>query len=212
VQPLAGTGFLVGEGLVMTNRHVAEVFARGLDTSTPKLRPGMAPVIDFGRERTSRPGDTRGRYKIEAVLAVRTDWDIALLRLDRTPAGIAPLELARTLPGGVGREIAVLGYPGRPDDPRTVERDIFHDIYDVKRVSPGQLGDFEKLDRTNLKVLTHDGSTLPGSSGSPVLDVQTGHVIGVHFDGEDLHANYLVPSDALAHERALVAAGVQFTA
>lgn len=30
--PYAGTGFVVGEGLLMTNRHVAQLFSQGVGT------------------------------------------------------------------------------------------------------------------------------------------------------------------------------------
>jgi hypothetical protein len=41
--PYAGTGFVVGEGLLMTNRHVAELFSHGLGT-TIMYRTGSSAV------------------------------------------------------------------------------------------------------------------------------------------------------------------------
>lgn len=39
--PYGGTGFVVGDGLLMTNRHVAEIFAAGFGAANS----GLGPVI-----------------------------------------------------------------------------------------------------------------------------------------------------------------------
>jgi endonuclease G, mitochondrial len=49
--PYGGTGFVVGQGLLMTNRHVAEIFASGLGTRNLVFKPGLGAGIDFKRER-----------------------------------------------------------------------------------------------------------------------------------------------------------------
>ena len=50
--PYGGTGFVVGKDLLMTNRHVAEIFASGLGVRTLSFRPGSA-AVDFKREKGS---------------------------------------------------------------------------------------------------------------------------------------------------------------
>ena len=42
--------------------------------------------------------------------------------------------------------------------------------------------------------MTHDSSTLGGNSGSALIDVATGRVVGLHFAGRYLEANYAVPT------------------
>ena len=42
--PYGGTGFVVGLGLLMTNRHVAELFSSGLGRDRLVFRPGIAPA------------------------------------------------------------------------------------------------------------------------------------------------------------------------
>src|SRR5262245_58276514 len=49
-RPYAGTGFVVGRNLLMTNRHVAELFATGLGQRNLFFRPGQAADVDFKRE------------------------------------------------------------------------------------------------------------------------------------------------------------------
>ena len=208
VNPLAGTGFLVGDRLLMTNRHVAEIFVQGIGTSNLRLRAGMAPVIDF---------DAATRVKIEQAVLMHPYWDLALLRVAAVPSHIKPLILARTLPGSSEREIVVIGFPGgsasQPHEPEYEdELKTFGAQYDLKRVQPGQLGPRMSVDSdgTMVMALTHDSSTRGGNSGSPLLDVRTGQVLGLHFDGAYLKQNYAVPSDELARDPEVVAAGVQF--
>src|SRR5262249_29425188 len=49
--PYGGTGFVVGDGLLMTNRHVAELFALGLGREELTFRPGQTAAVDLLRER-----------------------------------------------------------------------------------------------------------------------------------------------------------------
>jgi len=48
--PYAGTGFIVGEGLLMTNRHVAEIFTQGVGQRSLRFQTGQVAAIDFYRE------------------------------------------------------------------------------------------------------------------------------------------------------------------
>ena len=63
--PYAGTGFVVGKGLIATNRHVAEEFSRGLGL-TIQYRGGDA-AIDFKRQ-VIRQGTTIRRISPCAAL------------------------------------------------------------------------------------------------------------------------------------------------
>ena len=87
------------------------------------------------------------------------------------------------------RQIYVLGYPAR--DPRNGEaamRDIFGDVFDVKRLQPGQVIKFFD----DEGVFNHDASTLGGNSGSAAFDLQTHQVLGLHFGGIYLKYNRAV--------------------
>jgi hypothetical protein len=44
-----------------------------------------------------------------------------------------------------------------------------------------------------------------------VIDVISGKVVGIHFEGEPLVANYAVPTWAIAGDVRVVNSGVQFT-
>lgn len=192
---LAGTGFLVGEQLVMTNRHVAELFAEALGTPAMRLRDGVAPVINFGREVSDLPGDPGAPFAIAAVQWVHPRWDVALLQLEEPPR-IMPLRLARHQVAA-GEEIVVLGYPGSDNPYSPVEQSLYQGIYGVKRLLPGQLHPAAQIAGLPGPVLRHDSSTLGGSSGSALLEIRTGLVVGLHYRG-DFPFNYAIPSSELA--------------
>jgi V8-like Glu-specific endopeptidase len=52
-------------------------------------------------------------------------------------------------------------------------------IFNVKRLQPGQVIELSDQART----FSHDCFTLGGNSGSPVVDLETFQVLGLHFAG-----------------------------
>lgn len=208
--PYGGTGFVVGAGLIMTNRHVAELFAEGLGDRRLAFRTGAAAGIDLKREH-GRPDGTV--LSVRKVAMIHPYWDMALLQVDGLPA-IEPLKLgladAREL---AGRDIFIIGYPAfDPRNPAAVQNDVFQGRYGVKKLQPGQLqggvetSSFGKL----VPAATHDISTLGGNSGSAVFDLATGEVLGLHFGGRFHERNYAVPAAALSRDGRVIAAGVGF--
>jgi endonuclease G, mitochondrial len=210
--PFGGTGFVVGDGLLMTNRHVAELFATGLGRETLSFIQGQSAAVDFLRER-DRPQSLL--FQIRRVAMVHPYWDMALLEVDGLKS-VTPLSLSTAPPGDLReRDVVVVGYPAL--DPRNavdVQNMIFAGVFNVKRLQPGQLRDVASVSSFGHAVdaVTHDSSTLGGNSGSAVVDVQTGEVVGLHFAGVYLDKNYAVPAHELALDRRVVEAGVNFDA
>jgi endonuclease G, mitochondrial len=208
--PYGGTGFVVGDGLLMTNRHVAELFATGLGRETLSFIPGQSAAVDFLRER-DRPQSLL--FQIRRVAMVHPYWDMALLVVDGLTS-VTPLSLSTAPPEDLRlRDVVVVGYPAL--DPRNavdVQNRIFAGVFNVKRLQPGRLRDVESIRSFGHPVaaVTHDSSTLGGNSGSAVVDVKTGEVVGLHFAGVYLEANYAVPTHELALDRRVVEAGVNF--
>lgn len=207
--PYAGTAFVVGPGLLMTNRHVARVFARGAGYRAQFL-PGCRANLELARERRRR---SVGSYPISKVVMIHPYWDMALLAVEGLPAPV--LQLAPVSAGErIRRTVALVGYPNRDwRNPADAQARIFGEIYGVKRVLPGEiLGRRPYVgDGRVVSALAHDASTLGGCSGSAVIDAETGHVIGLHFAGEYAVANYAVPAEELALDPRVRDAGVQFT-
>jgi endonuclease G len=129
-----------------------------------------------------------------------------LLRVEGLPSSAA-LSLSVTAPEDMlDRDVVVIGYPAR--DFRSdldVQDRIFGGKFNVKRLQPGtvrpraKIASFENV----VNAITHNSSTLGGNSGSAVIDVQTGHVVALHFAGEYLKANYAVPMYELARDHRL---------
>jgi len=211
--PYAGTAFLVGPDVLMTNRHVAELFATGLGRRGLAFRPGLAGTINFAEE-DRRKGEIF--FRIDEALLIHPWWDMALLRVRDLDPAIRPLTLSRDggAPGASAPDVVVIGYPAY--DPRRndidVQRRVFNDLFNVKRLQPGKLLPRRPVASfgNEVEALTHDSSTLGGNSGSAVIDARTGHVVALHFGGRYLQTNYAVPAADLALDSRLVDLGLNF--
>lgn len=206
-----GTGFLAGPDAIVTNRHVAREFARQ-DGDAWTFEPGMSSKLDFNEEHGAlEPVE----FEITGILGVHEQFDLAVLSVAQTGGAAQslpdPLAVAAVEPASVlERPVYVVGYPawdGRRNDP-TYMRQIFRDIYDVKRLQPGLITSW--VDGSS--VFTHDCSTLGGNSGSPVFDLETHEVVGLHFGGRYLVGNNAVPLWQLVNDPLLRAAGINFAA
>ena len=210
--PYGGTGFVVGPNLLMTNRHVAEIFTTGLGQRSLVFRAGISAAIDFKREVI---GTTPVLMSVTKVVLIHPFWDMALLEVTGLPGSHPVLPISVKAPGELAdRDIVVIGYPAQDwRNDQTLQNQIFAGIFNVKRLQPGKL----KVVRTiesfghNVHAITHDASTLGGNSGSAVIDVLTGEVVALHFAGLYLDANFGVPTYELARDNRVVQAGVNFT-
>jgi hypothetical protein len=147
ILPYAGTGFVVGKGLIATNRHVAQLFSQGLGLSI-RYRPGDA-AIDFKR-RVDAPDDEQSAYfSVRGVEMIHPYWDMALLRVDGLPAdGMLHLSV-RSPDELLGRNIVVVGYPARDDRNDLALQDrVFDKTYNVKRLQPGS-SESEQISRAS---------------------------------------------------------------
>ncbi|MGB6315839.1 MAG: DNA/RNA non-specific endonuclease [Pseudolabrys sp.] len=201
ILPYAGTGFVVGQGLIATNRHVAQLFSQGRGL-TIRYRAGDA-AIDFKRQ-IDAPDDDRTAYlSVRAVEMIHPYWDMALLRVDDLPTD-RMLRLSLKSPEElVDHNVVVIGYPARDERNDVALQDrIFNRTYNVKRLQPGVIRARAKIQsfENTVNALTHDASTLGGNSGSAVIEVESGEVVALHFAGEYLKANYAVPMHELARD------------
>jgi endonuclease G len=194
-----GTGWLVDSNTVVTNRHVANLFGRksGAKFVFRQGNAGMIKAsIDFLEEFGLPEENT---FRITGILHIEDDNgpDIAFLRAEPIAGKSLPQFIAlsdKVL--AKDEEVVVIGYPARdsriPD--QQLMLDIFGDVYDKKRLAPGQV---KGITGGNL---LHDCSTLGGNSGSAVIDLKTGKAVGLHFAGRFLESNFAVPA-AIIKER-----------
>lgn len=187
-----GTGWLVAPDIIVTNRHVAREFGRqgsnGFAFKTGLNGGSMTARIDFLEEHQRF---TSLEYSLDAILwiAPREEPDVAFLKVTRR-VGERNLPPPITLAEMVADEdfVATVGYPARDHrvpDQQLVSR-IFGDVYDKKRLAPGQV---IGVDGDELE---HDCSTLGGNSGSALINLRTGEAVGLHFSGLFLEANFAV--------------------
>lgn len=197
----SGTAWIIAPGVVATNRHVAEIFARRADNEVKFLlnfqgRPYRTRV-DFLEEYL---GEEEHEIKVERVLFMeepdRSLPDVAFLKLASASGQPAPIPVSGKDPEP-GQPFALVGYPAF--DPRyglgglEAAKEIFGTVYDVKRLAPGEIMPYED----GAWYLLHDATTLGGNSGSVMIDLETGQAIGMHFKGDFRRANYAVKPERL---------------
>jgi len=206
--PYGGTGFVVGSGILMTNRHVAEIFTTGLGIRGLEFRPGLGAALDLEQ----RVDGGSFRCEVRRTVMIHPYWDMALLEVEGLPESARPLSLSGNAPAATSR-IAAIGYPAfDPRNDAAVQQQVFRGIYNVKRIMPGLIMgtlDVASFGKT-LHASAHDSSTLGGASGSAVIDLATGAVVALHFGGAYLKSNYGVPTAELARDPRVVDAGLVF--
>lgn len=173
-----GTGFLVSDGILVTNKHVLDILSKG----TGELEEGQA-VVRF-RYEMGQP-DEEEPVNITGVVAAHEELDIALLKVGKQKFTKARKPLALD-PGPVeaGHPVVALGYP-MDDSLRNplFIRALFGNMFGIKRAAPGEVSGLGE------QSLYHDCSTLGGNSGSPILSMKTARVVGLHREGTFLFRN-----------------------
>lgn len=197
----AGTAWIVAENLVVTNAHVAAEFVARHESHLVFRRTFgdvvMSACVDLREEYVNAGTPEEFEIGVDQVLylADLTDVrapDLALLRLSPGQGVLLPPPIPFVdVPLETGRDIAVVGFPAEDSvgsGSIAIARRIFGGIYGVKRFSPGKVGPTPD----GAWAFAHDATTLGGSSGSVVIDLETGGAVGVHFAGTLERANYAV--------------------
>lgn len=189
-----GTGFLITPNHVMTNRHVHGFYGHYLTSDED------CGGIEFIAEKDKDASDFIAFDGKPPLLL--EGLDIAIYTLSRAAKGRMPIERL-TIPTANldGRNIVVIGYPDthEPNNPDILAAFEENPIFAVKRISQGQIFrhstdtqnpfgvnvqvDKDDGEQFSMPAICHNASTLSGNSGSPILDVNTGALLGVHFAG-----------------------------
>jgi hypothetical protein len=164
-----GTGWRLGDDLLVTNRHVAQLI---------QWQPGKSPcVADFAMTNNTA-GPKLFEVESLAYCAEEDAVDAAVLRLKPTTEKLPPALEPAFDAIAVGDEIYVVGHPMNDATPQIQQ--VFGDADGYKRCSPGRTtGLYDEY-----PVFSHDCSTLRGNSGSVVLSVGTHRAVGLHFGGQ----------------------------
>ncbi|HUJ95543.1 MAG TPA: serine protease [Terriglobales bacterium] len=214
---ISGTGFVVADGLIATNRHVAEPWYGDPD-SDALIDKGATPRLE--KMVAYFPGSPAPVNLTAAALS--SDGDLAIMRMsDAAELNLRPLPLAADKPNA-GELVAVVGYPmgvlgmmAKAPTPvyarlafRRDDQGAASELAALSLIRPsatcGHLGDVvgDKL--------IYDAPTAHGASGGPVFNSR-GEVIGVNaayidgFSGGTLgvSAQSLRPLIAAAQKKAM---------
>jgi S1-C subfamily serine protease len=184
---ISGSGFVVAEGLLATNRHVAEPWYGDPDSDAlirKGAKPGLEKLVAFF------PGFAIPVNVSPVVLSAGGDLGVLRVENSRVVDRLRPLPLADA-PPNPGELVAVIGYPMgvlgmvAKSPPAVYERlALRHDdiasaneLAALSLIRPsatcGHLGDVvgDKL--------IYDAPTAHGASGGPVFNSQ-GEVIGIN--------------------------------
>lgn len=149
------TGFLVTRDLLMTNEHCL---------GEPVV--AMSALVDFGFDSLDA---TPAQFRVSKLEAVSVGLDYAVVRLSEAPEGFGRVSLAATAVTEAAA-LVIIQHPAGEYKQASI------DDCKVKSASrPGVEG--------GTTDFGHLCDTLGGSSGSPVLDRQTGGVVGLHHWG-----------------------------
>lgn len=183
---ISGTGFVVANGLIATNRHVAEPWYGDPDSDTLIARGATARLEKMV---AYFPGSESPITLTAAALS--SDGDLAIMRMgDAAGLNLRPLPLASEKPNA-GELVAVVGYPmgvlgmmAKAPTPVYARLAYRHDdqgtateLAALSLIRPsatcGHLGDVvgDKL--------IYDAPTAHGASGGPVFNSR-GEVVGVN--------------------------------
>lgn len=200
--PYGGTGFLIDDTLVVTNRHVAVIFAERLRSGYRFRKGRFGADIEARLDYRRFLGDAAHlRADVTEVLYIARDEepDFALLRVAPQPDASKLDLLGRRQKIDQGDPVAVIGYPaedGERNDKALMD-EVFRGQYQVKRFAPGFL-----TDRTDDGLtLMADYSSLGGNSGSPLVSLSDGSCQGLHFAGKFMENNYAVAADVIEAAR-----------
>ena len=200
-----GTGFYVGHGFVLTNRHIAQPWraddrAQSLTTvkSQPRLKKLTAYFPDY-------PQAINLKY---LAVAPKDDLSVCSLDLPVIPETI-PLLPLETDPDAVavGKTVVMMGYPSGPDrllallddaESRGIQQRygsldaLLGYLAETKHIQPlTTQGNITDLD---VRRIAYDARTAEGGSGAPLFG-PSGRVIGVNFAvfTENQASNFAVP-------------------
>ncbi|MFN2515067.1 MAG: trypsin-like peptidase domain-containing protein [Pyrinomonadaceae bacterium] len=201
-----GSGFYVGNGFVITNRHIAQPWladdrAQSLSSSV-RGQPRLKKLNAYFPEH-AQPIPLKFR-----AAGTRDDLAICLLDIKDLPTDIPLLPLETDQDAvAVGKTVVMMGYPSGPDrllallddaESRGIQQrygsldSLLGYLAGARRIQPlttqGNITDFD------VRRIAYDARTAEGGSGAPLFG-PTGRVIGVNFAvfTENQASNFAVP-------------------
>ncbi|HEY0545961.1 MAG TPA: trypsin-like peptidase domain-containing protein [Pyrinomonadaceae bacterium] len=203
-----GTGFYVGDGYVITNKHVAQPWladerAQSLNVAGINAKPRLKKLVAYF------PGHAAAITLKFKQAAAHDDLAVCTVNASDLPEKVPVLPLDRDSEAvGIGKEVAMMGYPNGPDrilamvddsEARSINArygssldTLINYLSESKRIQPmttrGYITDLD------ARRIVHSAQTAEGGSGAPLFG-QSGRVIGINFAvfTENSASNFAVP-------------------
>jgi S1-C subfamily serine protease len=168
-----GSGAIIDpSGLIVTNLHVVGKSSEVGVIFKPAVEGAKVSEADIHRGRVLRRDEVA---------------DLALVKVDKIPAGVAPLVIASAADVQVGSDVHAIGHP--TGETWTYTRGI---VSQIRRDYPWTIEDGLAHKATVIQTQTPIN---PGNSGGPLID-DAGQVVGINaFKGEGEGMNYAVSAD-----------------
>lgn len=203
-----GTGFYVGEGYVITNKHVAQPWladerAQGLSASGINGRPRLKKLVAYfpGHQQPITLKFKQAASRDDLAVCTISDADIP----EKVP--VLPLdEDSETVT--IGKEVAMMGYPNGPDRMMAMVEDseardinarygssletLINYLSESKRIQPMTTRGY--ITALDSRRIAHSAQTAEGGSGAPLFG-QSGRVVGINFAvfTENSASNFAIP-------------------
>jgi len=176
-----GTGFLVRETTVITNRHVIEgLIEEQANFGFPSSQFFLSFVAPFGTP------DLQVTVRMIQHFAALADvsLDVGFLEFNLVHKehfrNISPLDITTSLELNVTEEVAVCGYP-YGDEMLKKNAKIYRWGPVIQRGSISAISPFDTTEAPDEILL--DVRTAEGMSGAPIFRPSNGEVIGIHHSG-----------------------------
>ncbi|MEY9419440.1 hypothetical protein ABIF69_005882 [Bradyrhizobium japonicum] len=195
-----GTAFAVSPTLAAATAHIARLM----------LQKGPDTVYRLNFSFDGSQADKAIGVKVRLI---HPYFDFALLEMDRPVGEDRILSFSAKSPD-VRERIALVGYPAY--DPRNDARTlaaVFGNVFGTKQLMPGTVVGGTEMSTsagTEVPALIHDASCISGTSGAPVIQLSTGHVVGIHYAGLFLQKNFAVPAWELARDPFMLLSDLRF--
>ncbi len=203
----SGSGFYVGDGFVVTNRHIAQPWiaderAQALSTTVrgqPRLKKLNAYFPDHAQPIPLKFKAAASKDDLAVVLLdikdLPTDIPVIPLETDEDAVAVGKTVVMMGFPSGIDRLLALLD----DAESRSIQQryggsldSLLGHLAESRRIQP--LTTQGNITDVNSRRIAYDARTAEGGSGAPVFG-PTGRVIGVNFAvfTENEASNFAVP-------------------
>jgi S1-C subfamily serine protease len=203
-----GTGFYVGDGFVITNKHVAQPWladerAQSLSASGVSGKPRLKKLVAYF------PGHQQPVVLKFKQASSRDDLAVCTVGTTEIPEKVPVLPLDEDAESvTIGKEVAMMGYPNGPDRLIAMVDDVeardinarygssletlINYLASSKRIQPMTTRGY--ITALDSRRIAHSAQTAEGGSGAPLFG-QSGRVIGINFAvfTENTASNFAVP-------------------